>query len=229
MRCPAQLASAPGPLTATATSAQRPASAKSSDALHGALLHIARLLFVASKVQGNDQAFRDHGVLAAILGTITPTASGSGSGSEDAKEVEGIDRSLPIVSFLKRSPEDLIYSIGVLKNTSNLPDNQRWLVQQGAVSTLVAVIRGCLEAVARGRRGSGDKTAGSAADTPRKSSSRQLAQLLVQVTGCLRNLALTKRHMKPFWLADAVPALLALMGPFKLHSELMLNVARILR
>jgi len=62
-----------------------------------------------------------------------------------------------------------------------------------------------------------------------RTSNRELAQLLVQVTGCLRNLCLTKRQLKPFWMCDAVPALLSLLEPFKLHSELMLNICRIMR
>ena len=155
--CLVQLAAAPGPLAAS--TGGRPPSASASKALQGALLHIARLLFVASKDKRNDDGFREHGVLTAILGTIqpvTPPAPAAGEGTDEGKDDAGagIDPSLPVVDFVARSPEDLVYSVGVLKNVSNLADNQRWLVQQGAVQALVAVVRGCLRAAHARRRGS---------------------------------------------------------------------------
>ena len=52
---------------------------------------------------------------------------------------------------------------------------------------------------------------------------------MVQATGCLRNLCLTRKHMKPFWMSNAVPTLLGLVAPYKVHSELMLNICRVLR
>lgn len=127
---------------------------------------------MASKDKANDAGFREHGVLTAILSTIQPatpppSASGGAAGAHEGKEGagSGVDPSLPAVDFVARSPEDLVYSVGVLKNVSNLAENQRWLVQQGAVQALVAVVRGCLRAArARRRSSSNGSSAGSGTD-----------------------------------------------------------------
>ena len=69
---------------------------------------------------------------------------------------------------------ELMFAVGVLKNTSNLAENQKWLVQQGAVARLVAVLQGGLVAAyeaRRRRRTSGDsgsdKDGGSGSDAPK--------------------------------------------------------------
>lgn len=142
-----------------------------------------------------------------------------------------------------RPVDELVYTAGVLKNISGLSsENQAWLVRQGAVRVLVGVVRGALLAgsnassrppsggassVSSGGDGSGSER-GSHPRGGKGPSQQQAAQLLVQVTGCLRNLCLSKRHFKPFWDSGAVDALLGLLPVFTRHAELMLNVTRIL-
>jgi len=120
-------------------------------------MHICRLLFSASQDTSNDDAFRENGILQAILGSVRVVHTGGRGESkraatttttttDDESKAAGTTDvgAQAYVDFACRSPEDLIYSMGVLKNTSKLPKNQQWLVQQGAVPILIAVVRGCV-------------------------------------------------------------------------------------
>lgn len=84
------------------------------------------------------------------------------------------DRERSFVDLSANGVSELMFAVGVLKNTSNLAENQKWLVQQGAVARLVAVLQGGLVAAyeaRRRRRTSGDsgsdKDGGSGSDAPK--------------------------------------------------------------
>ena len=53
-------------------------------------------------------------------------------------------------------------------------------------------------------------------------------QLLIQVSGAMRNLCVDKARQPELEAADAATALCAVLRPFASHSELMFNVARVL-
>lgn len=242
------LASTPGPLTFSEKEPQAAVAAATSGgvassrqkALLGAALHTARLLFAASKKQDLDAEFRSSGLLQQLLRLLPrPPSPQEGDSKEAAlpSAASGEDlvggSAMDVESW--RPVDELVYITGVLKNVSNSSENQQWLVQQGAVAVLVGVLRGAQAAAARpGSGGSGSGSdpeaahlgAGSASGS--SPSQRQLAQLMVQATGALRNLCLVKRHLKPFWDSDAVDVLLTVLKSYSRHSELMLNVARIL-
>ena len=59
-------------------------------------------------------------------------------------------------------------------------------------------------------------------------SPRHAGQLMVQIVAILRNLSLSKRHLQPFWLTDVVSAMMSSCSKLIRHSELMINVARLL-
>ena len=56
-----------------------------------------------------------------------------------------------------------------------------------------------------------------------------IAQALIQVTGCLRNLSEYKRGLQSFWDAGTVMVLCDLLPRFGGVHELMHNIVRVLR
>lgn len=187
-----------------------------------ALKSICQLLLKLSKDEANDALFREEKAAAAILALLNQTLSSQSSSSsrrKGSKERQNKDESVngKVVNGKRAGdlpfPFDvLIYACGTLKNISNNESNQKALAQEGAVTCLANML------FLASPGGKWFSTAGES----------KSAQLLVQITATLRNLALSKKLLKPFWDADVVPGLCALLGTLKMHAELCLNVARIL-
>ena len=55
-----------------------------------------------------------------------------------------------------------------------------------------------------------------------------MAQLLIQLTGAMRNMCIEKAHQPQLEQSEAATALCAVLRPFASHGELMFNVARVL-
>ncbi|CAE8661374.1 unnamed protein product, partial [Polarella glacialis] len=96
-----------------------------------------------------------------------------------------------------------VYIVGVLKNVSNDAGNQKFLAQRGAVGSLFRLL-----------------------DGSRLTGSSKEAQLLIQVTAALRNLA--SNQYKHFLQEDRLNALTRVMALFPGHVELLTNIARTL-
>ncbi|OQR96999.1 hypothetical protein ACHHYP_12882 [Achlya hypogyna] len=104
----------------------------------------------------------------------------------------------------------LIYVAGTLKNVSSASRMVTLLATNGAISILKATLE--LQLAHAGGRG----------------GENPVAQLLVQVTAILRNLAVNKACHKQFWQWHVTAALCALLPLYPSHLELMLNVSRVL-
>jgi hypothetical protein len=97
-----------------------------------------------------------------------------------------------------------VYVVGVLKNVSQEDDtNQRFLAKSDAIATLFRLM-----------------------DGERLTGSSKEAQLLVQITATLRNLA--SREYKQFLPEERLGALTRAMALFPEHVELLTNISRIL-
>ncbi|EQC31409.1 hypothetical protein SDRG_11010 [Saprolegnia diclina VS20] len=104
----------------------------------------------------------------------------------------------------------LIYVAGTLKNASSTTRMVSLLATNGAISILKAILH--LHVRHDGSRG----------------GENPVAQLLVQVTAILRNLAVHKSCHKQFWHWHVTEALCALLPLYPSHLELMLNISRVL-
>ena len=106
------------------------------------------------------------------------------------------------------NPDPLVYSVGALKNVTSTSLVRKALLELGAVTALARVLKDYTSVNMRG------------VDVA--------PVLLVQATGCLRNLASETSALSEFASCGVVPALMLTVRHFVGHSELMLNVARIL-
>lgn len=118
--------------------------------------------------------------------------------------------------------EALIYAAGTVKNLSNTEEHQRSLGQLGTIHVLCDMLRASgtlMDAVAA--------TEDSSSSSVRRLE-KHLAQLLIQLTGALRNMCVEKAHQSQLERSEAATALCAVLRPFASHCELMFNVARVL-
>eukprot|EP00949_MAST-11_sp_MAST-11-sp1_P005080 g5080.t1 len=175
---------------------------------HKRLLTALRALFQLSKQNRNDKLFYGEQVLHILMEMICGETLGSSPAQQPGKEAS-------LRRGKVRLPLDvLIYATGTLKNISTSDDrNQNALAQQGAVLRLTDLLR-----------------AASALSKAGKGNERQIAQLLIQVTGTLRNLCMgSKKHFGQFWSSRTVEALSFVLQSFSCdHTELMLNIVRVL-
>ena len=167
-----------------------------------ALVPGVQVLLRLSKEPRNDVHFRRERVLMPLLSYLSAFAA-------DGNTAGGFDV--------------LVYAAGVLKNVSNDEQNQKALFRSGAVGIFTrALMRSCKASAETARPAAGQRSArplpGSDAD--------RYAQVCVQVTGVLRNLA--DANLRKILDSPVVGALSLAMSVFQYHNELMLNVARIL-
>jgi hypothetical protein len=153
-------------------------------------MNVAKVLFKCSKIEGHDSDFLREGLVAPLLEVLQSTSP-------------------------ECTSSDLrVYIVGVLKNISNNDANQQFLLQQGAVATLFALM-----------------------GIEQLTGNSKEAQLLIQVTATLRNLAtdhddedsqgVEKAH-EHFLHEDRLSALTRMMALFPSQLELLTNVSRIL-
>lgn len=175
------------------------------------IVQLGKRSFMLSKDSGNDALFCNvHHVEAvlAMLASLQPAQKDSTTSHSS--------------SSLWLSPEPshvplrlLIYAVGSLKNISTADDRMlKLLATSGAVANLSESLRW---------------RAHPQSQQEEQIENKEIAQLLVQVTGVLRNLsAATKHHLKQFVESHVAARLCALVPSFLGHQELMINVSRIL-
>ena len=122
--------------------------------------------------------------------------------------------------------DSAMYAAGVLKNVSSDTQNQRSLVQLGGVGALSSVLRRqttALSALPPTPRRSSSASAGSSLEPAVRP-----VHLLVQVSATLRNLAVSGSSRKQFVSSGSVEDLCALLHATPQHSEVCMNVSRVL-
>jgi hypothetical protein len=145
--------------------------------------------------------------------------------------------------------EPLIYYAGALKNVSCDAHNQRALVKTGALgvvcATLLAMTRHVASAtaaamgVAKGASGGAGSSSSAAGEGPGVSSRCEAsgvasgaltgpAQVAVQLTAVLRNLAVLPQHAPAFLAAGALASLKAALQTLGHHRDVALNLGRVL-
>uniref|UniRef100_A0A7S4SBQ2 C2H2-type domain-containing protein n=1 Tax=Alexandrium monilatum TaxID=311494 RepID=A0A7S4SBQ2_9DINO len=172
------------------------------------IFKLARSALSLLQMEGATKGVHSSGVQAAYLNIAQVLFKYSQKEGYDADFLkEGLLE--PLLEVLQsESPEctsnDLrVYIVGVLKNVSHEDANQKHLAQHGAVAALFGLI-------------AADRLTGSSKE----------AQLLIQITATLRNLA--GPQYRQFLQEDRLNALTRLMALFPGHTELLTNVARIL-
>ncbi|EEY64793.1 uncharacterized protein PITG_15572 [Phytophthora infestans T30-4] len=172
------------------------------------VVKLGKALFVLSKDSGNDGSFCNVRYVEAVLHAIADTGDQS-SEHEDDRHSEDSDVPFILPSGQRKIPmKALIYAAGTLKNCSNAEDKMaRLLATNRAIAILSETILWRSDDVVR---------------------NKEIAQFLIQTTGILRNLSVTKSNHKQF-LEARIPLRLCGMIPALLnHQELMVNVSRIL-
>jgi len=150
-----------------------------------------RLLFRLSKREGNDESFRREGTLDRLLDLILAALSspsglsglGGGSTSSNPSLRPGV------APGTSSNLEPLLYALGALKNASTAcAENASHLAEQGAIELLARVLRD-LGGEGNGGSGSIVNSGGGGAAVASAGVGEARAQVCVQVTALLRNLA----------------------------------------
>mmetsp|Transcript_31940 Transcript_31940/g.31340 ORF Transcript_31940/g.31340 Transcript_31940/m.31340 type:complete len:245 (-) Transcript_31940:779-1513(-) len=102
----------------------------------------------------------------------------------------------------------LIYIVGLLKNSSMSKENQNILHNKNALKILSTLCKTVLN--------------------EEDNKNTKIPQLLVQITGCYRNLAMERQQVELFIQEGALVALSQMISSFKTHKELVLNIVRTL-
>jgi len=193
------------------------------------LLQAGKLLYRLSKDSANDMLFKREGLLEPMLRTVhimvASTATTAAASSATA-----------VPATTSNLHEPLVYYCGALKNCSNDASNQRALVKAGALhvlcsalSTMAAQVQQPETQASEEGRTSNSGDAGAGASLAASgTSSMGAAQVAVQITGVLRNLAVAPPHAPSFVSAGALPALRAAAGVLPGQQELVLNIGRVL-
>ncbi|KAG7383510.1 Armadillo repeat-containing protein 2 [Phytophthora pseudosyringae] len=169
---------------------------------------LGKTLFVLSKDSGNDSCFCNVRYVEAILHAIADT-SDQASGRQDDKHSKDNDTAIVISAEQQKIPmKTLIYAAGTLKNISNAEDKMaRLLATNRAIAILSETMLWRSEDAAK---------------------NKEIAQFVIQTTGILRNLSVSKSNHKQFLEAHIPQRLCGMIPAFIEHQELMVNISRIL-
>lgn len=183
------------------------------------LFKLSRCALALLNVEGAIQGVHASGVQAAYLNVAKVLFKCSKNEGHDG---DFLNECLlePLLAILQSSNPDCtssdlrVYVVGVLKNISNSDTNQKLLIQEGAVATLFGLL-----------------------GIEQLTGSSKEAQLLIQITATLRNLATSsdrgedsndqKTH-RLFLHEDDLSALTRMMALFPSQIELLTNISRIL-
>jgi hypothetical protein len=177
------------------------------------LLSTCRMLFKLSKNERNDAAFHDAHIIEPLISLVIREAAQMGTDTAAAVP-KGKKRA--VTSF-----DVLVYSIGTLKNISQQSQtNQKRMSQQGVFAAMAEVLSSAVR----------EQLDTVRVDPQRPRYTDRQAQVLVQATATLRNMAVISAHRKQFVTFEIVDKLcrLASSDGAVYHLELMLNVSRIL-
>lgn len=180
------------------------------------MILVSKLLFMLSKEAANDSAFCNVQYVEAALDAIAkisdaaqdPKAKKRAS-SSSATQALYADEPLHLeASHLVFPLKVLIYVAGTLKNASTAEDKMlKLLATNGTVAVMSDTLRWRASDVVQ---------------------VKEAAQFLIQTTGVLRNLSVSKNYHKQFLEAQLPRRLCALVPVFLGHMELMGNLSRIL-
>ena len=188
-------------------------NARSAHQLPKQRLVVCKRMFQISRTPTHDEHFFQSRSIHNLLHLLGESAR------HITQRCRGDARGMAVARGL--STEALIYAAGVVKNLSNSEQHQRSLGQLGTICVLCDVLRASgmlMDAVAA------DEDGGSSA----RRLEKHMAQLLIQLTGAMRNMCIEKAHQPQLEQSEAATALCAVLRPFASHGELMFNVARVL-
>eukprot|EP01043_Picozoa_sp_COSAG02_P007875 COSAG02_NODE_243_length_27457_cov_16.852328_14_plen_757_part_00 len=181
-----------------------------------------RMLFKLSKTEKNDELFNAAHIIEPLISLVIREAAEIGGDAAAA--------AAPPTRSGKRvvtACDVLVYAIGTLKNISNQSqENQQRLGQQGVFAAMSEVLTASAT----------DASIAVAPGSPAPSAARgnawtdRQAQVLVQATATLRNMAVLSAHRRQFVTFEMVQRLCTILrteGAAE-HVELMLNISRIL-
>jgi len=179
---------------------------------HLVVLRLARCMLALLRIADVLKQVGHRGVEAAYLNAARALFKLSKEATLDAAfREEGLLE--PLLELLgnglpygETSTELRIFVVGVLKNASNNVENQKFLAKRGAPAALVALVN----PAGKNRLGG-----------------PQEAQLLIQVTALLRNLASTAKRQLHLIELDALGALASCSASFFKYGELQVNIARV--
>lgn len=174
------------------------------------MIKLGKTLFVLSKDSANDSAFCSVRYVEAVLHAIAGT-SDEASNHKDDKHSKAHDDAIVLPPKQQTIPlKTLIYAAGTLKNISSAEDKMSRLL---ATNRAIAILSETMLWQAEG---------GDPAQT------KEIAQFLIQTTGILRNLSVSKSNHKQFLEARIPLRLCGMIPAFISHQELMVNISRIL-
>ena len=225
-------------------------------ALLDGVVSCAKRLYAASKEELGDtvacQELLPHALLELLRVAVFASGGRRSSESDDGCGIieDGGDR-VGVAVAHSAAPtqwalpfDAVMYAAAALKNISSCADAQRQLVDHGAVRKLTELLSARAALQANEER----------ASSTLAMSSRQVAQILIQLTATLRNLAKSRRSksssrggggkkkrcargrssgssggsiVERFCAAGTASALLTLVTPFAHHGELMFNISRV--
>ncbi|CEG42838.1 Neural adherens junction protein Plakophilin and related Armadillo repeat proteins [Plasmopara halstedii] len=169
------------------------------------ILKLSKMLFGFSRDSKNDNCFCNVRYVEAILSAISNTSN------NHADEKNSTNTNDVIISSTKHQKfplKLLIYMTGTIKNISDAQDKMvHLLATNRAIATLSETLLW---------------------RTDEEAEKKEVAQLLVQITGILRNLSVVRTYQKQF-LESHIPLRLCRIIPVYIpHPELMVNISRIL-
>lgn len=220
--------------SSSTTSCATPACAVSLGAsmlrerINGARCNTARI-----KHCTNQTLHRKEGLLEPMLRTVHIMVASTSNSATAAAAAPPTQQPTPTPQPSSSLHEPLVYYCGAMKNCSNDAHNQRALIKAGALHVLCSALGAMAVQVQQQSNGPGTPTTASdaasgAALAASGSSSLGAAQVAVQITGVLRNLAVVPAHAPSFLSAGALPALKAAAGALPGQQELVLNIGRVL-
>ncbi|KAJ0393218.1 hypothetical protein P43SY_000928 [Pythium insidiosum] len=169
------------------------------------LVAVGKTLFVLSKDSANDDAFCSVAYIESVLSAI---ATATECLTQRPSSSRPRRRSLKQVDAAVAPLRVLIYLAGTLKNSSSGDEKMlKLLATHGAIARFSESLEW--------------RSAQSA-------TTKEIAQFLVQATNVLRNLSTSKSSLKQFAEAQVAPRLCEMVTSFLEHTELMVNVSRIL-
>ncbi|KAG6611653.1 uncharacterized protein IUM83_13673 [Phytophthora cinnamomi] len=185
-------------------------STEEQDKTSAQMIKLGKTLFILSKDSANDSVFCNVRYVEAVLHAIADT-SGAAFGHKDDKQLRTNDDTIILPSEERTIPlKALIYAAGTLKNISNAEDKMARLL---ATNRAIAIL---------------SETMLWQADANVSAQTKEIAQFLIQTTGILRNLSVSKNNHKQFIEAHIPLRLCGMIRAFIAHQELMVNISRIL-
>lgn len=178
--------------------------------LFNSLLSTVKILFRYSKGDENDSLYEEEKIFDALLNVIINYYI-EGRHILDQLTMKVLKKSDgPNVEIKNTNAtfDLLIYTVGLLKNSSISKANQNILHNKNAVQILSRLCKTVM--------------------TEEDNNNPKIPQLFVQITGCYRNLAMDPQQVEIFIQEGALVALSQMMQCYKDHKELTLNIVRML-